>query len=221
MEIAKIILEYIKAVIWPATVLVVLTVFRSQIVELFKRVKKADFPGGISFETFPEQLKEAKDLSAKVKEEKPIKLQEKLPIIPLTEANARMLNLGLAPSPSGLELSYYRVLAEQDPNLSLAGLRIEMETMLKNVAKGFKALINERDSAGIIARKLKEHGAITSQQLELIDAIIRLCNSAVHGQKVTKGQAEEILDMASVLIDYYISWLSWGFSDDWKPPDNN
>lgn len=93
----------------------------------------------------------------------------------------------------------------------MAGLRIEVETMLKNLAKGFKVSITERDSAGIIARKLREKGAITSRQAELIKAVVQLCNAAVHGIKVAASQAEEILDIAEILRDNYISWLSWSF----------
>ena len=182
-----------------------------------KKIKRLELPGGTSVETFPEVLEEAKDLSNKFKEEKRPIEEKKHPAIPLTEANARMLNLGLAPSPSGLELSHYRILAEQDPNLALAGLRIETEAMLKNVAKGFKVSISERDGAGIISQKLRERGAITPYQYELINSILKLCNAAVHGQKVTLMQAEEILNIFEVLRDYYISWLSWGFNDDWKP----
>ncbi len=208
------ILEYIQALIWPFTVLILFVLFRTHIGVVFSRIKKADLPGGISIETFPNHIKEAKDLLVEVKEEKNTSIEKKeRPSIPLTEANARMLNLGLNPSPTGLELSHYRILSEQDPNLALAGLRIEVETMLKNLAKGFKVPIAERDSAGIIARKLREKGAITTRQAELIQAVVQLCNAAVHGIKVTSSQAEEILDIAEILRDNYVSWLSWGFPD--------
>lgn len=215
MEIAKLILEYIKALVWPATVLILIMLFRTQIRNIFGRLKKADFPGGISIETFPDQIKEAKELSVVVRKEIwPSSEKKERSSIPLTETNARMLNLGLAPSPSGLELSHYRILSEQDPNLALAGLRMEIETMLKNLAKGFKVQISERDSAGIIARKLSEKRAITSRQAEFINSVVQLCNAAVHGIKVTSSQAEEILDVAEILRDDYISWLSWGFPEE-------
>lgn len=213
MELAKLILEYIRVLIWPFTILIVVYVFRNQVNNLINRIRKADFPGGISIETFPNELKEAKELSAKVEEEiKPSMEAQSHAVIPLTEANDRMLKLGLAPSASGLEFSKYRVLAEQDPNLALAGIRIEIETMLKNVAKGFNVVIDERDGAGIVAKKLNEKGAITNRQFELIKSIINLCNTAVHGERITKKQAEDVLDIAAVLIDQYILWLSWGFT---------
>jgi len=214
MEIAKLILECIKVFIWPITIIFLLMHFKNEIIYLLRRIKKADLPGGVSIETFPEEIKEAKNLSKEVKEEEKNKEKKKLtPTIPLTEANTRMLNLGLSPSPSGLELSYYRNLIEQDPTIALAGLRIELETMLKNLAKGFRVPINERDGAGIITGKLREKSAITSRQAELINQIIKLCNAAVHGLKVSTSQAEEIFNFAEILRDQYISWLSWGFKD--------
>jgi hypothetical protein len=214
VDTARLILQYIKALIWPVTVLILSIFFRTEVRNIFRRLRKADLPGGISIETFPDHIREAKELSVEVSEEKHPSIEKKeYPTIPLTEANARMLNLGLNPSPTGLELSHYRILSEQDPNLALAGLRIEVETMLKNLAKGFKVPIGERDSTGIIARKLREKGAITSRQAELIKAIVQLCNAAVHGIRVTSSQAEEILDIGEILRDNYISWLSWGFRD--------
>ncbi len=208
MDVAKLILEYIKAIIWPLVTFLLVISFREEIVLLIKRVKKADLPGGVSIETFPEEIKEAKALSSVVKKEGEKKATA---TIPLTEANARMLNLGLSPSPSGLELSFYRNLIEQDPTIALAGLRIEFETLLKNLAKGFKVQINNRDSANIIVRKLKENSAITYRQADLLVYIINWCNAAVHGLKVTTAQADEIFDIAEVLRDQYVSWLSWGF----------
>ena len=219
MEIAKLVLEYVRVFIWPVTILVIVLLFRIQIRNLFSRIIKANFPGGVSIETLPEELKEARRLSNEVREDdrKPHPEKKNSSSIPLTEANARMLSLGFSPSQSGLEFSYYRTLAEDDPNLALAGLRIEVEMMLKNVAKGFKVPLNSRDGVGIITQKLKEHGAITYHQFELIMAIVKLCNEAIHGRKVTTAQANEILDIATVLIDQYIEWLSWGFPDGWKP----
>ena len=214
MEIAKLILEYIKAIIWPTITIFFILSFQKEIVYLLRRIKKADLPGGISVETFPEEIEEAKVLSSEVKKEAQNKEKKKATsVIPLTEANARMLNLNLSPSPSGLELSNYRNLIEQDPTIALAGLRIEFETMLKNLAKGFKVQINDRDGASIIVKKLKEKSAITSRQAELLNRIIKICNAVVHGLKVTTSQAEEIFDVAEVLRDEYVSWLSWGFQN--------
>jgi transcriptional regulator CtsR len=214
MEIAKIVLEFIKAIIWPVTTLIIIAIFRQQIGGLFHRIRKAELPGGITLETLPEQLKVAKEISEEVKQESTEKIAEKkVSVIPLTETNKRMLNIGLAPSPSGLELSYYRTISDQDPNLALAGLRMEVETMLKNLAKGFKIEISNRESSRNILVKLKEKYCITSRQYELILKVLKLCNAAIHGLRVSTQDANEILDIATVLRDDYVAWLSWGFGD--------
>ena len=220
MEIAKIVLEYTKALIWPIVALTFLLCFHKEIKAILKNLKKLNLPGGTSVETFPEELKEAKTLSKEVKEEaSPFTEKERGATIPLTEINTRLLNLKLIPSPSGLELSYYQNLAKKDPNLALAGLRMEAEIILKNLAKGFKLSLNDKIGTAVIAQKLHKTGKITSRQFDLISIIIKLCNSAVHGQKVTTKQANQLLDVAMVLVDDYIAWLSWGFGDGWKPSD--
>ena len=213
MDTAKVILDYIEALKWPITLFGFLLLFRNAVSDLLSRIKKAELPGGITLD-ISEQLEEAQRLSKEVKEEEKIKIKtETRPLIPLTEANARMLELGLAPSASGLDLIYYKELAKQDPNVALAGLRIETETMLKNLAKGFKIPIGRSSSALSIAKELKKNAAITSQQFELLRIVLELCNKAVHGEKVNTKQAEQILDIATHLVDQYVSWLSWGFPD--------
>lgn len=208
--------ELIDAIAWPTTVLAVILLFRKQIEEVLRRFKRADFPGGVSVEAFPEEVREARALLTRVQEEEEEKKKERNvqgPSIPLNEVNARMMNLGLSPSPTGLELSHYRIIAERDPNLALAGMRMEVETMLKNLAKGFDVTIGNRDGVSVIVHRLKDQGVITSHQAELLAKLIRLCNSAVHGQKVTEPQVDDLLDVATVLRDQYVSWLGWGFPD--------
>lgn len=214
MEITKIILEFIKVTIWPITIFIILLIFQNQIGDLFHRIKKAELPGGINIETFPEQLQLAKEISKEVKKESLAKNAEnKKPILNLTDANKRMISLGLAPSPSGLDMSYYRNLSKQDPNIAFAGLRMEIDLMIKNLAKGFKIEISDSDSTDDKLRKLRDNDAITDNQFDLIKKLIKLCNNAIHGLKVTDEDANAILDIATVLRDDYIAWLSWGFND--------
>jgi hypothetical protein len=138
-------------------------------------------------------------------------------MLPVTEANARMLSLGLQPSPSGLEMSRSFDLAQQDPNLALAGLRMELETLARNLAKGFKIDVGHHDSAGTLLRRLLDKSAITSDQYGLAQSIVRLCNAALHGTRVSREEAETVIDAAKVLAKDYIEWLSWGFDDGWAP----
>src|SRR5579859_1537285 len=156
MEIAQLVLEYIKALVWPVFAFVCVILFRSSIAGLVPRLKNAEFPGGVKFD-FQGAIEEAqqlkkeilaapKSLDAHPKTEKPIKQ---------TEANARMIALGLQPSPSGLDLGYYRALADQDPNIALAGLRMELEILGRNLSKGFNIPLSPRDGSAMgIFRKL-------------------------------------------------------------------
>lgn len=216
MDIAKLVLEYVRALVWPATVLVVLLLFRKELAALLVRLRKAALPGGVTLD-FPEEVQAARSLSEEVRKAQKSPEQKRGPALPLNEVNARLLSLKLQPSPSGLDFSYYRTLAEQDPNLALAGLRMEVETMARNLAVGFKVTLGTRDSAGRLLRRLLQAGAVTSKQVELGESILNLCNQALHGTRVSLSEAEAVIDVAEVLREQYISWLSWGFPDGWQP----
>ena len=212
MAIAQVVLEYIKILIWPLSVFIFVIIFRIPLIEFLRKVRHADLPGGLSLD-LQENILEAKELSQKVQKEYHQQDDTQKPSIPLTEANARIIQLGLMPSPSGLDMNYYRALANQDPTLALAGLRIEIEILAKNLAKGFKVTIRTNDSGHILLRKLADSGAITQNQFRLAERVLQLCNIAIHGQFVSLEQTDKILEISDILAEQYISWLSWGFSD--------
>lgn len=214
MEIAKLVLEYIKALVWPLTVFTLSLFFRSEIKRVLARIIKLGLPGGLSLDL---QVQEAKQLSEKVESTPPPEDRKKTPGIPQTEANARMIKLGLRPSPSGLDLSYYREIAERDPILALAGLRIELETWFRNVAQGFKVDTGQYDSMNRVLARLRDAGAVTPDQVMLARRVLSFCNQAIHGGAVSKEQALDIIGAANVLARDYLAWLSWGFDDNWKP----
>lgn len=218
MEIANLVLEYLKVLVWPVTVLVAMLLFQKDLHSLFAWLKKADLPGGIAIETFDAQLQEAKIVSQTVEAQIKGDTENKA-VIPLKDVNQRMLELGLAPSPSGLDVSFYRNLSKQDPNLGLAGLRIELEQMLRNVAQGFKVGIDGKLSITQILNVIYSQAAITGEQHDLLLRVIRICNMAIHGQKVTRSQADEVYDIAEVLKAQYLAWLSWGFESSEKVID--
>lgn len=223
MEIAALVLEYIKVLIWPSILVFLSHYFKNQVAGIFERLKSAKLPGGVSLE-MNDKIREVEELSNKVQESVSEKKEEHKdkPIIPLNEANSRLIELGLRPSPSGMDMDYYRDIANKDPNLSLAGLRIEVDILVKNLARGFNVGFDEkRDSGGRLLRKLLDSNAITSNQYQLATKVLTLCNKAVHGVPVSLEQALSIIDSADVLIDDYLSWMSWGFADNWKAPNND
>jgi hypothetical protein len=220
MEVAKLVLEYIKVLIWPLSVILTVLIFRKQVSELVQRIRHAELPGGVTID-LDQEIKEAKLLSTKVQEAIDAKdtpggarSETNRPSIPLTEANTRMLKLGLRPSPSGLDMHYYRRLADQDPNIALAGLRIELEILTSNLAKGFKIPIDTNVSGHRLIRLLFEHDAITKDQMNLLQKVYRVCTAAVHGTPVSRDEADEVIESAEVLAQQYLYWLGWGFSDE-------
>ncbi len=103
MEISRLILEYLRAVVWPAVVVALGLVFKAELRALIARMRHADLPGGFALD-FPHEIAEAKKLSVKVEAAPAQGDRKRPPSIPLTEANARIIKLGLRPSPSGLDM---------------------------------------------------------------------------------------------------------------------
>ena len=219
MEMAKIILQYIQALIWPGIVVFIAILFKNDISALLGRIKSAKLPGGVSFD-LNEKIQEVKVLSNEVQETVSAKQEEHKgkPTIPLTEANARLIQLGLQPSPSGIDMSYYLQFAHQDPNLALAGLRIDIDILVRNLAKGFGLSIDsKRSSTRQILKMLLDTEAIYKSQYELAAKILNVCNQAVHGTPITYDQARSVIKSTEALVADYIDWMSWGFDDDWQP----
>ena len=191
-ELLKILLGFVSSIIWPLTVFIILFIFKQEIKKLLTRTKKLELPGGFSIEIMAQEIQQGKDLANEVKSERNPEVQEIINRVGTnyeTEANLKMIELGLQTSPSGLDLTYYKNIAEADPRLALVGLRSDLEIILKNLAKGFNLLINEREPIIKIISKLLDQGSITSIQFQYIMTLYGLSNSAAHGALITKNQA--------------------------------
>jgi hypothetical protein len=197
------------------TLITVIILFRVDLIALLARLRKAALPGGVTLD-FQEEVEAAESLSAEVRKEQGTQEERRAPL-PLNELNERLLSLKLQPSPSGLDFGFYRTLAKQDPNLALAGLQMEFETMARNLAAGFNVPLNAREGLGRLLPRLLKAGAITAQQAKLGESIVSICNQAVHGTPVLEIEAEKVIDVADALREQYIRWLSWGFPDGWRP----
>ena len=176
MELAKLILEYLSVLIWPAAIVTICLVFRRQVAALLNRIRHAELPGGVAVD-LDQEIKEVKALSAMLQEqhqeimevkalsanvqEKPAPHYEKRgrPAIPLTDANARMIQLGLRPSPSGLDISYYRSLASRTPTSRLldCGSRLTFwpAIWLRVFASLWTIAILEDDSYGDLTMQVR------------------------------------------------------------------
>ena len=213
MELAELILKYIEALIWPSVTLFIIVRFRKEFIKLFDRAKKVELPGGISIEAFESKLGEAKKLEQELKSERKPEIVEIIDRIPRhdSEANKRMIQLGLRPSPSGLDLDYYRQISKSDMRLAAAGLRIEFEILIRNLIKGFKIDSQPNESINSLIGKLCKRLSIHDKQAEFVKIIFQLTNYAIHGGEITSEQFEEVIELGETLVDDYIAWLDWNF----------
>jgi len=216
MELATLVLEYLKVLVWPAFSIFVLFFFRKPLSILIGRIESAALPGGVSLD-FGKEAILTKELALEVEESPQETPEPAPPIIPKTEANQRMLDLGLQPSPSGLDLERYCEQAQRDPTLALGGLAVEAEILVRNLATGFKIHAKASESTNQVLRTLRNKFAITPAQYRLALKVIQLCEAAMRGGKVTQESAESIIDSAGALVRDYLAWLSWGFKSDWTP----
>ena len=167
---------------------------------------------------FEKELDQASKLSHQVEEEKHGNKQgemgEDAGPNATSAINDRMKALGLNPSPSGLDMDYYRRLARStEPAIALAGLRMELETLARNLAIGFKVDVPEHASNSRLLDELQREGAITYTQFALARRVLSLCNQAIHGAPVTQEQADAVITSAETLAEQYESWLEWGFPE--------
>jgi len=211
MELAKLILEYVKALAWPITAIALGLVFRKSLVAILARLEKASLPGGVSLD-FEKQIKQVQNLSEKLLEA-PVAppVQGSVQISP-GDANKKMIALSLEPMKSGLEIEYFRNLAKIDTTLALAALRIELESLFKNmIAKTYgedPSKIRTSVSAIAMTKALAENRLIPSDEADLASKILRVCNRAIHGKKVSQQDALVVIGAAEYIFDRYRIWLS-------------
>ena len=203
--LALVVLEYIKALVWPVLVAGCLILYKKHIDRFLSKIKKAKI-GDIEVE-----ISEGEKIAVEVAKQEPQYQKDDKPRIAPTEANKRMIELGLEPVPSGLDMEYFRQLLTQNVLLCLAAMRIELEILGKNLLRGWDIPMQRPLGAMSIYRELSKHNAITDNQFELASIVLRICNRAVHGEEITSDEAERILEIADVLMKQYIDWLSWGF----------
>lgn len=208
MEIAKLILEFLKILAWPITTVFLAIYFRKSLKAILARLIKATLPGGVSLD-FKDQIDKAQTLSEKVLENpKPKLLLEAAQPLSSKEVTKKLIALGLEPLNSELDISYFRALANSDTTLALAALRIEMETMTKDIISVCKLPIQKKRPTSFLIRELEKSEIITNGQSALALQVLQICNQVVHGQKIDREEAEMVIDTAEVLYNAFRDWLS-------------
>lgn len=97
------------------------------------------------------------------------------------------------------ETPVYLSIAEEDPNLALAGLRLAIERTLRDIATAH-GIDMERKGLGALLKVLSERHIISDQQRSVLNDLSSLLNNAVHGAEVDKRSVEWAMDVGPRLL---------------------
>lgn len=121
----------------------------------------------------------------------------------LQKAAERVDDAGLLETQTkgGQESIYiFETIADLDPNLALAGLRIEIEKRLTELAE--KHGIGTRmQGLGRMMKELAKKQVLTSEQSFVLADMIELLNKAVHGASVDERATQWAMDIGPRLLE--------------------
>ncbi len=207
MEIAELILEYIKVLIWPFVALIAMFKFKPEFAELFSSIKKLKLPGGTEID-WAKTVEEAEQAAEAIKNptrELSIETAEEKAFI------EQSIRHSLDLSPSYYNFDSYLDMAEKDHNLALAGVRIEIEKILRNMAQLFSLeLPNTKSSINVLMNELRKAYVLEDPQYKLLQSITKLANEAIHGNNVRKEYAVRAIESAKIFLEYYIPLMTGG-----------
>lgn len=115
------------------------------------------------------------------------------------EERARNTGLLTEETTKGKEDYSFQTVASTDPNLALAGLRIELEKRLFKLAESYDLQPNRR-SLSTLLTDLNGHQLIGGAERGLLSDLTALLNSAVHGAVVDASAAEWALDIGPRIL---------------------
>lgn len=97
-------------------------------------------------------------------------------------------------------------LAESDPVVALAKIRIELEKSLKRLARTTSVEVR-RPILGFIVKSLSSHEIISRQMGKSLSEVISICNRAIHGETIADDDARTIIELGVALIEE-IYWIT-------------
>lgn len=148
-------------------------------------LKKAKFPGA-EFE-FKDEIQETRELVKSVKQKEKAKIADEMKISPFDRFRLR-----------AVREQFYT-----DHVLALAALRIEIERKLRLLIEPLDIAKRDTWSISRIIDALKKNEVLSSEKISVLQKIVNMCNKAVHGEPVSKGEANQIMDLADELYKYF------------------
>lgn len=119
----------------------------------------------------------------------------------LQKAASRAESAGLLAEPSEKEAAFsFQSIASRDPNLALAGLRIEIEKRLSLLAEIHG--LNSRRPMGVgqALRALGQAEVLTAEERSILSDMVNLLNAAVHGAEVDSRAATWAIEIGPRLL---------------------
>jgi len=118
----------------------------------------------------------------------------------LQKAKKRADEAGLLSGKVRSETPYsFQLVVDEDPNLALAGLRIEIEKRLSQIAESYQ-VDSGRSSAGRLLRMLGQRDLLSLQEQSVLADMMGLLNGAVHGAKIDSRAADWAMDVGPRLL---------------------
>jgi hypothetical protein len=93
----------------------------------------------------------------------------------------------------------YIAIAQVDPNLALAGLRIEIERRLQTLAQQHDIEF-QRQGIGHLMRNLRRAEILSPNEESVLNDLTRLLNEAVHGAAVDQRAAQWAIEIGPELL---------------------
>ena len=121
----------------------------------------------------------------------------------LQQARDKAVKAGLLPplgTTSKAEEYSFELVAERDPNLALAGLRIEIEKRLRQLAISRNLSIQKTASTGNLLNTLSHAQVLNPDERSVLADMLGLLNSAVHGATVDPRAASWAIEVGSPLL---------------------
>jgi hypothetical protein len=94
----------------------------------------------------------------------------------------------------------FQTIAEHDPNLALAGLRIEIEKRLTQLAEVNNLQFRRPMGVGQLLRALTQNEVLSQEERSILSDMVNLLNDAVHGAFVDARAADWAIDIGPRLL---------------------
>ena len=120
----------------------------------------------------------------------------------LQDAEKRAVEAGLLdehPEPAPSQKYSFQVIADEDANLALVGLRIEIERCLGRLAEA-AGVGTARLGVSRLLRLLGEEGILTREERGVLADLVGLLNSAAHGRTADQRSVQWALEVGTRLL---------------------